>query len=523
MSAMRTKKMRTGLLALAVHTLVGVLMSAGRAEALCTGGPFCLNFAPTLTINNGAVTVDEGAQATNSGTFDDTLDSFDDTVSLSGGVNAGEFDYPQGQASGEWIWRHTPSDSGNRTVIVRANDSAGKQTDETFQLTINNVAPTAKFNHPGNTAEEGGPFALSLTEPNDPSPLDRSLGFSYRFDCGDGAGYGPWGRDSSRSCPADNHGGRDVRAAIRDNDGGERGYAGYVFVNNVTPTAKLAANPQPVDEGGPFALSLTDVFDPSPGDTAAGFVYRFDCGDGAGVSEFGDANSRECQTNDSGWRIVKGNIHEKNMTCGWSGCGSWPSRQLQVRNVAPTANFEAPAEADAGRPFAVSLSNPQDPSSADRDAGFEYACDCGAGYGNPGSGSEAACTAGSGSSVTVKAKIVDKDGGETEYTKTVALKNPTPANTAPVVSAMKPASGKTVKDPAPLIGATVSDEETELQKANVTLYVDGRAKTFSYSAATDRLTHKSPKLRPGRHAVKVVASDGAGETTTEVWGFRVGR
>jgi len=94
-------------------------------------------------------------------------------------------------------------------------------------------------------------------------------------------------------------------------------------------------------------------------------------------------------------------------------------------------------------------------------------------------------------------------------------------NTRPVISAPKPAPGSKTRNATPLIGAVVMDGETNLQKANVKLYVDGRAKTFSYSS--DKLTHKSAKLKPGSHTVKIVARDPEGLTGTRSWSFKVAR
>ena len=95
--------------------------------------------------------------------------------------------------------------------------------------------------------------------------------------------------------------------------------------------------------------------------------------------------------------------------------------------------------------------------------------------------------------------------------------------TRPVVSTPKPAPGSKTRDTTPLVSAIVRDGETDLHKADVRLYVDGRAKTFSYSAATDKLTHKSAKLKPGSHTVKVDAEDPEGLTGTRIWSFKVAR
>jgi hypothetical protein len=94
---------------------------------------------------------------------------------------------------------------------------------------------------------------------------------------------------------------------------------------------------------------------------------------------------------------------------------------VDVQNVPPTATFSAPASSFAGFPFALSLTNPHDPSSADTAAGFQYAFDCGTGYGAFGSSSSASCPTDDTGTRTVHGKIRDKDGGVTEYTATVQV------------------------------------------------------------------------------------------------------
>ncbi len=97
---------------------------------------------------------------------------------------------------------------------------------------------------------------------------------------------------------------------------------------------------------------------------------------------------------------------------------------LTVNNVNPTATFNAPQTSYAGKYFIVSMTDPSDPSSADRAAGFTYAFDCGrgSGYGAFTGTSVASCQAGSaGTSQTVRGKIRDKDDGVREYTRTVTI------------------------------------------------------------------------------------------------------
>ncbi len=92
---------------------------------------------------------------------------------------------------------------------------------------------------------------------------------------------------------------------------------------------------------------------------------------------------------------------------------------VNVTNVAPTATFAAPASAPAGTPFTLSLTSPSDPSAPDVAAGFSYAFDCGGGYGGFGPASSASCPTSDTGSRSVGGKILDKDGGVTEYRATV--------------------------------------------------------------------------------------------------------
>lgn len=99
---------------------------------------------------------------------------------------------------------------------------------------------------------------------------------------------------------------------------------------------------------------------------------------------------------------------------------------------------------------------------------------------------------------------------------------PTPTNTAPEIdSPVTPAPGSRTRDRTPLISAFVRDAETDLNKGNITLEVDGVSKPFfSYDAATDKLTYQSGRLSYGRHTVTVAATDGQLDAD-ENWSFKV--
>jgi Tol biopolymer transport system component len=99
-------------------------------------------------------------------------------------------------------------------------------------------------------------------------------------------------------------------------------------------------------------------------------------------------------------------------------------------------------------------------------------------------------------------------------------------NTPPKIwSKLLPADGATTTDGTPVIGAKVSDAETELTKNNVALFLDGarveRAK-WAYNPDTHRVRYvPASDLSSGVHKVKIVARDPQGLVTRETWRFSV--
>ena len=99
--------------------------------------------------------------------------------------------------------------------------------------------------------------------------------------------------------------------------------------------------------------------------------------------------------------------------------------------------------------------------------------------------------------------------------------SPPPNYAAPVIGGMRPANGSTTRDRTPAIGAVVRDSQAELNKGNMSLFIDGkRITTFRYNAGTDRLTYTSKTLSYGRHTVKIVANDGQ-LSVSRSWRFKV--
>ena len=99
-----------------------------------------------------------------------------------------------------------------------------------------------------------------------------------------------------------------------------------------------------------------------------------------------------------------------------------------------------------------------------------------------------------------------------------------PDDVKPTVTSVRPKPGSSTRDRTPKIGATVSDDRTELSKGDISLYLDGKQRTrFSYDGDADRLAYTAPKLSYAKHTVKIVAKDEAGNNATKKWTFKVVR
>jgi hypothetical protein len=99
---------------------------------------------------------------------------------------------------------------------------------------------------------------------------------------------------------------------------------------------------------------------------------------------------------------------------------------VTIANLPPTATFATPAPTNEGSPIMLSLTNPSDPSTADTQAGFQYAFNCGDGFGDFGSSNTASCPTVDNGSFAVAAKIRDKDGDENTYNATAVVNNVAP-------------------------------------------------------------------------------------------------
>jgi hypothetical protein len=196
---------------------------------------------------------------------------------------------------------------------------------------------------------------------------------------------------------------------------------------NVPPTADISNN-GPIDEGGHATVSLTNPFDPSSDDTAAGFHYAFSCDGSALPDTYAAADASDtanCTFDDNGAYQVTGRIFDKD-----DGYTEYTTT-VRVHNVPPTADISNDGPIDEGGTATVSLKNPADASSDDTNSGFRYAFSCDGSvlpdtYAAADASNSVNCVFPDDGEFPVVGRIFDKDDGYREYTTTVDVNNVAP-------------------------------------------------------------------------------------------------
>jgi subtilisin family serine protease len=120
---------------------------------------------PTLTADAVSVTVDEGQTATNTGTFAADAPPVSLSASVGTVIDAG---------GGAWSWSFPTVDgpSQTQTVTITATDSLAQEGEVTFDLIVENVAPTVTIDLAQITSIDEGDTLLVTAHFTDPGTLD---------------------------------------------------------------------------------------------------------------------------------------------------------------------------------------------------------------------------------------------------------------------------------------------------------------------------------------------------------------
>lgn len=164
---------------------------------------------------------------------------------------------------------------------------------------------------------------------------------------------------------------------------------------------------------------------------------------------------------------------------------------LVVENAAPTAALSNDGPVVAGTPLRVSFSNPADASSTDTAGGLRYGFACDGGsldgvtYATASSQSFVDCTYPTPGEVTVRARIIDKDGGYTGYTTTATIK---PADPAPGNVPGKVTGGGSLRNGSASFGLTAQYKAGTPGPKGEVSYSDKNANLHFKSDAITSLT-----------------------------------
>lgn len=197
------------------------------------------NAPPTIDVNDAIVTVDEGDTAANTGTVSD-VDGDNVAVMATVGSVVG---------SNNWSWSFDSTDgpAETQTVTITADDGNGGTAQATFELVVNNVAPTVD----------------AVTVPLDPVNInDQPVGASASFS--DPAGVS----DETYNCSIDYGDGTGLSpSSVIGNTciGSDHSYANPgVYTVTVTVTDKDSG------EGSATAVEFIVIFDPAEGFVTGG-------------------------------------------------------------------------------------------------------------------------------------------------------------------------------------------------------------------------------------------------------------
>jgi hypothetical protein len=384
------------------------------------------NTAPTISRQFGLVMVDEGTTAANLGSYSD---STGDTVTITASV--GTITDKTGTNSGNWEWEFATTDGNDQsqTVTITATDNHGAQNTASFNLTVNNVAPTVSLSGP-TSANEGQSRHYTFTS-SDPGADTISLGSQS---CGSGntlsnAVFNADGSGSFDCTFPDGPATSTVSVQVQDSDGALSNTSSVIVnVQNVAPTVSLSG-PTSANEG-PGAVSYTFTTSDPGADTFS--LAGQSCGVGNTLSNAvfnaDGSGSFDCTFPDGpATSTVSVQVQDSD-----DALSNTSAIIVNVANLNPTATLSNNGPISEGGSATISFSNQADASTLDAAAGFKYVYSCDGSpitvttYDAASTSASTSCAFGDNGSMTVRGRIFDKDDGYTDYVTYVVVNNVVP-------------------------------------------------------------------------------------------------
>lgn len=346
-----------------------------------------------------------------------------------GGTLDFQWDFGDGTAGTGMIVSHTYAQDGIYTATLVVTDPTGLTSAASAPVSVVNALPGSNVGGTGSTPVRK-PLTLAATI-WDLGKLDAP--WTVAFDWGDGQQttfttmtLGPVPATHTYASP----GTYTILFTVTDKDGATMPSNVLLTVTGEAPPVTAVAFRNPVAEGGDPGFDASQSTDPN-GDP---LTFRWTFGDGTTSLV---AKPSKIYADNGTYAVTLTAMDSTKRGSVWSG-------QIVVNNVAPTATFTKPSSITEGSGFTISFSNPFDPSTADRAAGFSYAFDCGTGYGAFSAQASRTCPVEPDNrSVPVRGQVRDKDGGTSEQSRSLSVTNVAPKPTITATSPLTFPSGGT--------------------------------------------------------------------------------
>lgn len=291
-----------------------------------------------------------------------------------------------------------------------------------------NNSPTVNANNASRTAPEGQTAANAGTysdpDGNGTVTLSASVGSVTK----DASGDGTWSWSFNTNDGPDQS--QTVTITATDSAGATATTNFSLTVNNLSPVIYWQSFNSLQPPEGVARRYEFGVYDPG-NDTFT--VHGRECGNGVKDSQDSGTTALhyvECRFPDGpGSTVVTATATDSDEASSSTG-----NLAVEITNVNPTAILNAPVSVDEGDTATISLTNQND-VQADKNAGFRYAFACdgapldGATHAASGTSASTNCALEGSKTQTVRARIIDKDGGYSEYTREVAINNIAPNGT----------------------------------------------------------------------------------------------